>query len=100
MRDLETKRGKGTHQRGKGQRGRVSRAKGSEGNRKRRGRVSGVKGIGPGRKGRSKWNRTERVKGSGGTGIGSRALGKGYRHMDAMRVKTCGSHVDDKIVIT
>ena len=94
------KRGKGTRQRGKGQRGRVSRAKGSEGDGKRRGRVSGAKGFRTGTEREKWWDGTGRAKGSGRTGIGSRALGKGYRHMDAMRVKTCGSHVDDKIVIT
>ena len=49
-------------QRGKGQRGRVSRVKGSEGNGKEKRHVSEVKGIGSERKGRS--NGAER-KGQG-----------------------------------
>ena len=59
-------------QRGKGQRGRVSRVKGSEGNGK-------GKGFKIEMEREKQWNGTGRVKGMEGIGTGSRALGKGYR---------------------
>ena len=41
----------------------------------------------------------ERVKGTEEIGKGPEFRAEGKRYMDAMKVKTCGSHVDDKIVI-
>ena len=60
------------HQWGKGQRGCISRVKGSEGNGKGKGLRS--------RTDRKKqWNGTEGVKGTEEIGTGLRALGKGYK---------------------
>ena len=53
MRDLEAKRGKGTHQRGKGKRGCVRREKGSEGNGKEKGMHKQGRGFVAEWKGRS-----------------------------------------------
>ena len=76
------KRGKGTRQQGKGQRGCVSRVKGLEGNGKDKGLRSKTDKE-------KQWNGTEGVKGMEGIGSGSRALGKGY--------KTHGCHESEDV---
>ena len=76
------KRGKETRQRGKGQRGRISRVKGLEENSKGKGLRSGTDRE-------KRWNGTEGVKSMEGIGTGLRALGKGY--------KTHGCHESEDV---